>query len=66
MIRFMAKWSLELTGASILLFNYQSYEKQQQMIGVYRAVRNSARTVYYLAGLAKEFKDLVGTSFATP
>ena len=56
MIRFMFKWSLELTGASILLFNYQTYQRQQQMIAIYGAARNSVRAVYYMAGLAKNFK----------
>ena len=66
MIKFMFKWSLELTGASILLFNYQTYEKQQKMIAVYRAARNSTRAVYYMAGLAQDFKSIVNAAVTSP
>lgn len=51
------KWSLEITGASIILFNYQTYERQQQLIGMYHSAKNSFRTAKFLYGIYHDFKD---------
>ena len=54
----MFRWSLELTGGSIILFNYQPYERQQRFIGMYRSGLNSFRTVRYMYGLYGDFKEI--------
>ena len=65
MVSWLFKWSLELTGSSIILFNYQHYERQQQLIGMYRSARNSFRSVYYLYGIYGDFKEVVRMSRGT-
>ena len=56
------RWSLELTGSSILLFNYQPYDRQQHIIGMYNATVNSIRTIWYLYRVYGEFKDFMGST----
>lgn len=58
-IRWLFKWSLEITGSSIIIFNYQPYERQQRIKGAYYSACNSIRTVRYLASLAGDFKELI-------
>lgn len=60
------KWSLEITGVSIILFNYQSFERQQQMIALYNSGRNTIRTVKHLYGVINEAKELFSMSPNTP
>lgn len=54
LIKGMFKWSLEITGASIVWYNYQNYERQQKIMGVYHFLCNSYRTalcLYNIHGL---------------
>ena len=60
-IRFLFKWSLEITGTSIILFNYQPYIRQQQIIGFYHSTCNAFRTFRYLGSLANDFRHLINT-----
>ena len=59
-VSWLFKWSLEITGGSIIVFNYQPYERRERIVGMYRAAVNSARSMYYLYGVYGEFKDIVG------
>lgn len=51
------RWSLEITGVSIIWYNYQPYEKQQKLIGIYNFLRNSYRFSRCLYSLSQDFKD---------
>ena len=51
------RWSLEITGVSIIWYNYQPYEKQQKLIGVYNFARNSYRCSRCLLALSQDFKQ---------
>ena len=51
------RWSLEITGVSIIWYNYQPYEKQQKLIGVYNFARNSYRFSRCLLALSQDFKQ---------
>ena len=47
MIRFLAKWSLEITGASLVGYHtLLSPQQQADFNGMYRSVRNSTRASY--------------------
>ena len=50
-VSWLFKWSLEITGGSIIVFNYQPYERRERIVGMYRAAVNSARSIYYLYGV---------------
>jgi hypothetical protein len=50
------RWSLEITGASIVWYNYQSYERQQKIIGVYGFLKNSYRFTKCLYGLSQDLQ----------
>lgn len=49
------------SGLSIILFNQQPYDRQQRIIALYRASRNTARTMHYLYSLHHDFKQLLET-----
>lgn len=49
------RWSLEITGASIIWYNYQPYERQQKINGIYNFFRNSVRFTKCLYGLSTDF-----------
>lgn len=51
------RWSLEITGASIIWYNYQSYERQQKILGVYKSMKNSYRFATCLYAISQDFKD---------
>jgi len=53
------KWSLEITGVSIVWFNYQTYERQQKLIGIYHFLQNSYRGVKCIFGLYRDFRPLM-------
>ena len=54
------KWSLEISGGSIVLFNFQPYERRENIIAMWKSARNSFRSVYYLYGTYGEFKEILG------
>jgi hypothetical protein len=58
-IRGLFKWSLELTGLSIVWFNFQPYERQQKLIALYNSGANCFRTVTYLFGVANQARNLL-------
>jgi hypothetical protein len=64
-ISWFFKWSLEITGGSIILFNYQPYERQEKYVGMYQAARNSIRSIYYLYGIYGDFKEVVRVNRGT-
>jgi hypothetical protein len=50
------RWSLEITGVSIVWYNYQPYERQQKILGIYGFLRNSYRFSKCLYGLSQDLK----------
>jgi hypothetical protein len=58
-IRGLFRWSLELTGLSIIWFNFQPYDRQQKLIAFYNFGANSFRTVGYLFGVANQARSLL-------
>jgi hypothetical protein len=58
-IRGLFRWSLEITGVSIVWFNYQPYERQQRLIGIYHFLQNSYRGLTCLYGLYGDFSPLL-------
>lgn len=57
-IKFLSR-GLILSGVGLIVFNQQPYERQQKIIGLYKAGVNSYRSVKYLYGVTKEFKELL-------
>lgn len=53
------KWSLEITGVSIVGYNYLSYERQQNLLGLYHSLQNSYRTALCAYELYNQFKPLL-------
>lgn len=49
MFRFMFKWSLEITGASLVGYHLQTPQKQADLQGIGRSVTNSARASLILS-----------------
>ena len=60
------KWSLEITGLSIILFNYQPFERQQQLQALYNSGRNTMRAAKYLYGVVADAKQLFSMPTNTP
>jgi hypothetical protein len=50
------RWSLEITGVSIIWYNYQPFERQQKLIGIYNFLKNSYRFTKCLFYLKSDFK----------
>jgi predicted unusual protein kinase regulating ubiquinone biosynthesis (AarF/ABC1/UbiB family) len=55
-LRGLFRWSLEITGVSIIWYNYQPYDRQQKLLGIYNFARNSIRLTRCLYGLQQDFK----------
>lgn len=53
----LARWSLEISGASIIWYNYQSEERQQRLRGTFYFMLNSYRSCKFLYRTAVEFKN---------
>ena len=66
LVRGLFKWSLELTGLSIIAFNYQPYDRQQKLIALYNAGVNSFRTIRHLFGVANQAKNLLQLQITSP
>jgi hypothetical protein len=66
LIRGLFKWSLELTGLSIIAFNYQPYDRQQKLIAIYNAGLNSYRAIRHLFGVANQAKNLLELQVTSP
>lgn len=66
LVRGLFKWSLELTGLSIICFNYQPYDRQQKFIAIYNAGVNSFRTIRHLLGVANQAKNLLSLQTTSP
>ena len=43
MFRFLFKWSLEISGASLVGYNMLTPQKQSDLYGVFRSFTNSSR-----------------------
>lgn len=56
-LRGLFRWSLEITGVSIIWYNYQPYEKQQRLIGIYNFAKNSYRFSRTLLSLKQDFEQ---------
>lgn len=65
-IRGLFKWSLELTGLSIVWFNFQPYDRQQKLIALYNCGVNSFRTVRHLFGVANQVRTLLTLQTTSP
>lgn len=65
-IKGLFKWSLELTGLSIIWFNFQPYDRQQKLIAAYNSGLNSFRTMRYLFGVASQAKSLLSLEINSP
>ena len=48
MFRFLGKWSLEITGASLVGYNMLSPQKRSDLQGMGRSITNSSRASYIL------------------
>jgi hypothetical protein len=55
----LARWSLEITGASIVWFNYQSEEKQENLKGIYYFILNSYRSSKFIFKTFKNYKSII-------
>lgn len=53
-IKGLFRWSLEITGVSIIWYNYQTYERQQKILGIYGSLKNSYRFSKCLYGLSQD------------
>ena len=62
LLKGLAYWSLEITGASILLFNYQPYPRQQQIIAAYASAKNAFRLASTLLALRTRYNSLMDSS----
>jgi hypothetical protein len=50
------RWSLEITGVSIIWYNYQPYERQQKIQGIYGFLKNSYHFTKCLYDLSQDLK----------
>ena len=48
MFRFLGKWSLEITGASLVGYNMLSPQKRYDLQGMGRSITNSSRASFIL------------------
>lgn len=56
---------LILSGLSVIVFNQQSYDRQQRVVGMYRAARNSIRAVRAVYGIRSELNALLSTEVSS-
>lgn len=55
------KWSLEITGISIIWYNYQTYQRQQKILGIYKSAINSYRFLSCIYSLSNNFNNLLAS-----
>lgn len=56
---------LILGGLGVIAFNQQPYDRQQRIVGLYRAAKNSARAVKVLYGIRSDLNELLSVEVSS-